>query len=337
LGGLFYYSRQKDAPVGRIIRGLRVKPVQYFRSLQAFELRPLELVTGTPPTTILATETPKERDVWIAHLVRLGGDTFDGDDLMPMDMFRERSATRSADARNSSSRHGTPMRRRSVTAEMLRDPVLERRPSIDPTKTCEVPEDPWMSLDVMSSASASRPLLSVPSSATKVRSSSQGFWAERDHSVLILDWDDTIFPTTWVREDCSLIWKLPLDSQLDASDSRAQLIKGLLANHLKKAEEFIETAMSVANVFIVTLARRPWVSTSITNFMPGFRRVMEKHQVKCIYAQEYFTDELRAEYDKDEFRSSEQLGEFWTRVKTSAISHELEHQQVQLEEYNVFW
>merc|ERR1719276_251671 len=86
------------------------------------------------------------------------------------------------------------------------------------------------------------------------RRSSQVSYAEKAHTALLLDWDDTIFPTTWVREDCGMNWKLSLDAQLDVGP-RKVLIEGLLAKLADAADQFVKQAVGGTNIFVVTLSR----------------------------------------------------------------------------------
>jgi hypothetical protein len=168
-----------------------------------------------------------------------------------------------------------------------------------------------------------------------VRRNSQCAFAEKAHTTLVLDWDDTIFPTTWIRQDCGMNWKLPLNTQLEPGP-RKTLIKGLLAKLLAKAREFFQEAATHANIFIVTLARRPWVEMSMQNFLPELGRIIEVLNLKVIYAQEY-VEQAESEYEREEFLSSEEVCAFWTRVKSRAIAQELDefHKQNNLSWKNV--
>jgi len=168
---------------------------------------------------------------------------------------------------------------------------------------------------------------SAPSAAPKaswkgVRRNSQQHFCDRTHTTLLLDWDDTIFPTTWVRNDCGMNWKLGIEEQLDPGP-RKTLIKELLAKLLEKVDVFFEEAACRATVFIVTLARRPWVDMSAANFLPGLARNLQKYNVKVIYAQEYMTDADIIDYQREEFLQGD-ARDFWTKVKCEAISRELD-------------
>merc|ERR1712048_814531 len=115
-----------------------------------------------------------------------------------------------------------------------------------------------------------------------VRRNSQQCFADKMHTTLLLDWDDTIFPTTWVKKDCEMCWKLSIDDQLERGSLRKKQIVELLEKHLEKAAIFLHEANCYANVFIVTLARKPWVEMSMDNFLPGLKRFVSNY--KIIYA-----------------------------------------------------
>eukprot|EP00416_Gambierdiscus_australes_P021112 CAMPEP_0171061762 /NCGR_PEP_ID=MMETSP0766_2-20121228/4648_1 /TAXON_ID=439317 /ORGANISM="Gambierdiscus australes, Strain CAWD 149" /LENGTH=436 /DNA_ID=CAMNT_0011517489 /DNA_START=3 /DNA_END=1313 /DNA_ORIENTATION=- len=156
-----------------------------------------------------------------------------------------------------------------------------------------------------------------------VRRNSQNLYAEKLHTYLLLDWDDTIFPTTWVRRDCGMNWRLSLDAQLEPGP-RMTLISTLLDKLLERAVEFFEEAVQHANIFIVTLARRPWVEVSLQNFLPKLGETLHKMNLKVIYAQEYVDENMAQELMQDTFQSMEESKCFWTRVKREAIARELE-------------
>jgi len=156
-----------------------------------------------------------------------------------------------------------------------------------------------------------------------VRRNSQSFYAEKNHTSLMLDWDDTIFPTTWVRRDCGMNWRMPLESQLRPGPRRT-VINTLLDRLLERAVEFLTEASMYANIFIVTLSRRPWVEMSLHNFLPKLATVLSTMQLKVIYAQEYVDEAMAQQYSREEFKSSEASKDFWTLVKAEAMARELD-------------
>jgi len=155
------------------------------------------------------------------------------------------------------------------------------------------------------------------------RRTSQDSFADQLHTTLILDWDDTIFPTTWIQNDCGLNWRVPIDEQV--AGQRRTFIKAQLSKLSAQLEVFFEKACASAQVVIVTLAKPPWVETVAKNFLPKvWTLVMEKYKLRVAYAQDGITEEMKREYAKDEFKSDEQVMSFWTRTKSAAIAKEIE-------------
>lgn len=159
--------------------------------------------------------------------------------------------------------------------------------------------------------------------ARSVRRNSQQSFAEKMHTTLVLDWDDTLFPTTWVREDCKLDWRFSLEDQVRPGP-RLDAIQALLEKHLIRIAEFFSEAAQLANIFIVTLARRPWVENSIDKFMPGLQSIIDKYDLKVIYAQECADPKEVMEYMQDGIKTPEEGQRFWTSVKGTAIAQELD-------------
>jgi len=71
--------------------------------------------------------------------------------------------------------------------------------------------------------------------------------------VIIFDWDDTLFPTSWMRSSAC--------SQGAAS--------GQLEDHARLVERTLRAAHEVAKVAIVTLAKRGWITNMAREFLPG--------------------------------------------------------------------
>jgi len=160
-------------------------------------------------------------------------------------------------------------------------------------------------------------------SGDSTRRNSQLVFAEKLHTTLILDWDDTIFPTTWVREE--LDWRFALDNQPGMRHGpRLDAISGYLSKHFVRAEEFLLDAARRANVFIVTLAKRPWVEMSIERFMPQLKAVLHEQKFKVIYAQESADQRaISRHFSKGSDHPDEDIA-FWSAIKGAAIAKELD-------------
>jgi len=155
-----------------------------------------------------------------------------------------------------------------------------------------------------------------------IRRDSRTLFSKKDHTVLVLDWDDTIFPTTFVRKDCGLDWRRSIAEQVLPGPGRTEL-EALFVRLTACMESFITAACSTASVCIVTLAKHPWVLTSCDNFLPAFRPLMEKFNIKIIYARDCMTDDMRREYGANTFKTSDQEADFWMRAKQTAMTREI--------------
>lgn len=156
-----------------------------------------------------------------------------------------------------------------------------------------------------------------------IRRNSQADFADRLQTVLILDWDDTLFPTTFVRKDCGLDWRLPIAEQVQPGPGRVQVEK-LLERLSQRVEAFVNLACSLAQVVIVTLASAPWVSTSSQNFMPGLCRVLEQQGIEVVYAREKISEKQRQEYAAQAFKTSADEANYWMRAKARAMEEAIQ-------------
>jgi len=163
----------------------------------------------------------------------------------------------------------------------------------------------------------------MSTSARSVRRDSQVGFAGKSNTVLVLDWDDTLFPTTYVRQDCRLDWRRTVEAQVMPGRCRDELMANL--DRLAcKVEAFVNLACSLAHVVIVTLAKRPWVITSAENFMPRLRKMVQNKNIEIVYAREHITEEMKRDYAKNEFKSNDQEVDFWMRAKANAMQEQFE-------------
>lgn len=149
------------------------------------------------------------------------------------------------------------------------------------------------------------------------RRNSQAFFADKAQTLLIFDWDDTLFPTTYVRDDLDLSWNKPLKDQSLTWAEKAEVGKKLdqCAAHVV---ELLKSACSFGKVVLVTLARAPWVSESCKNFYVSVGRLINQLKVPIVYAQEG----IQVDYNKSQMTSDEEIERFWSAVKGKAIARE---------------
>jgi len=145
------------------------------------------------------------------------------------------------------------------------------------------------------------------------------FWRP-DETIIIIDWDDTLFPTTWLEVDM----KMRVDKPLPNYQWR-----DLLRLPLKRAVELAKLCLSAAceyskHVVIVTLARPPWVETCMANFAPSLADCIRENEIPIVYARQYAACVRSDAYNKRSFSSAADESGYWTSVKAAAIGAECE-------------
>lgn len=113
-------------------------------------------------------------------------------------------------------------------------------------------------------------------------------------TLIIFDWDDTLFPSTWLRSEwkplCRLWFKTPLKQD---DNKRRKLMRkvGILASRV------LEKAKTLGEVVMITNAQRPWLTRSADLFMEDIVPSLTKPPVPVYYAMETMKE---LEYDEDE-------------------------------------
>jgi len=98
-------------------------------------------------------------------------------------------------------------------------------------------------------------------------------WRDRDETVIIFDWDDTLCPTT--------------------AGSGADL--ELLQRHAEVVERTLRAACALGHVEIVTMAARSWVESTTRSLVPGIGPVIEELDIPISYAREGVSARCRRE------------------------------------------
>lgn len=144
-----------------------------------------------------------------------------------------------------------------------------------------------------------------------------GAWQLPQETLIILDWDDTLCPTSFIQEDRRLEWKdvapcfttdpeMPLQAPpqrpQDSSDDEGSRspspapsapeeppppgprMADVLHRHAEVASAFLRAAAARGVVVIVTLAKPGWVEVSTRNFLPGLQDVMDELNIEVLYA-----------------------------------------------------
>jgi hypothetical protein len=170
----------------------------------------------------------------------------------------------------------------------------------------------------LAEASRSKVLSVFWGSGHKAARNSQTTFAEKDQTVVILDWDDTLFPSTFVRSDMKLNLSVPLRDQKLPGPVKKQVHDSLM-QCASNAEKLLRLCASYGKVVLVTLARAPWVTESCKHFYPGIGELLKQLEVNIVYAQEGVA------VDQSQVRgmSVQQAELFWGGIKGQAIAQEV--------------
>lgn len=149
------------------------------------------------------------------------------------------------------------------------------------------------------------------------RRNSQEFFATKFQTMIVLDWDDSLFPTSYLRDELRLSWmKAWKDQNLPAK--LKDEVASKLAICQTKVVDLLKQATDAGKVILVTLARKPWVLDSCRNFFPTVGQAITELNVPVIYAQ----DGAGVDYNKVHMSSNAELERFWSGMKARAIARE---------------
>jgi len=184
--------------------------------------------------------------------------------------------------------------------------------SNDCVEACSASSPSQLSKEKASSPSSS-------SSKGLFRRNSQITYADKAQTAIIFDWDDTLFPTSYLIDDLRLNHKKPLKEQRLPRDLYEEV-----AESLKELEMCVIDLLNLANgrakVILVTLARSPWVEDSCRAFFPSVGDLIKQLGIKAVYAQQG----VSIDYDKKKMMGDEEIERFYAEMKGKAISREVE-------------
>ncbi|CAE7772944.1 unnamed protein product [Symbiodinium pilosum] len=115
-------------------------------------------------------------------------------------------------------------------------------------------------------------------------------WRQPECTLIIVDWDDTIFPTSWLQKKgwfaqwvtSGKLGTFMVRDELDIPSNDLALMEELDTI----MEAFLESACELGQVSCVTLARRPWQERTMRTFLPKLSTAWDKHFVVVRYARE---------------------------------------------------
>jgi len=112
-----------------------------------------------------------------------------------------------------------------------------------------------------------------------VSTGSQSEYFKSEQTIILFDWDDTLCPSTWIRENrpvLSFFKPAPTDEKFQKPLRELQ----------KHVEDTLKLALKMGKVIIVTNAMEPWVTTSCKNFLPLLMPIVKN--IPVIYARSIY-------------------------------------------------
>merc|ERR1719329_1974413 len=112
-----------------------------------------------------------------------------------------------------------------------------------------------------------------------VSTGSQAEYFRPDQTIILFDWDDTLCPSNWIREN------RPVLSFFKPAPSDERFQRPLLELQ-KHVEATLRLSLKLGKVVIVTNAMDPWVETSCRNFLPQLLPLVQ--DIPVIYARSVY-------------------------------------------------
>eukprot|EP00928_Gymnodinium_smaydae_P096796 TRINITY_DN8620_c2_g1_i1.p1 TRINITY_DN8620_c2_g1~~TRINITY_DN8620_c2_g1_i1.p1 ORF type:complete len:405 (+),score=40.87 TRINITY_DN8620_c2_g1_i1:116-1216(+) len=111
-------------------------------------------------------------------------------------------------------------------------------------------------------------------------------WFRANETVVFLDFDDTLFPSTWLAQVVSIRPGCTPPS-IDALRDRNSAAVVDLARHEAAVISFLRAVTALAGeVVIVTLGTREWVESCMRSYMPELLAELSKLNIRLSYARE---------------------------------------------------
>lgn len=170
------------------------------------------------------------------------------------------------------------------------------------------------------SRSPSHPCSFPDSVSSRLTTGTQDEYAEPWQTIIFLDFDDTLFPTTWLHEK-GLLRNV---DRFEAPTDFATLAE------LERVDQAACDALAAASqlssrICIVTNAQAPWVLNSTQIFMPRLHSVLRGPSAPgIVYARDKLHQRRQAGFcTESAYRDNLELREFLTRAKTVAMKAEV--------------
>lgn len=137
----------------------------------------------------------------------------------------------------------------------------------------------------------------------------------------IFDWDDTLFPTTWLQQhglfSCEMALTFEQQVQLE---KMAQCVQSTL-----------QQATQMGKVVVITNAERGWIERSCTKFMPSLVECLRSIDIISARAEHEFSSRSPAEWKRlafeleiECFYDMSQAGEYRNIISVGDSQHEVD-------------
>jgi hypothetical protein len=215
---------------------------------------------------------------------------------------------------------------REELAEKAADPSVADEASSapdSPKSEAAVPAAPQARPSILGIQPTTLPMEVLAALEEKIltEQASKAFETSKERKTLIVfDWDDTLFPSTWLRSEWKPLCKLWFKTPLKQDDvKRRKLMKKVGA----LAYKVLEKAKTLGEVVMITNAQRPWLTRSADLFMSDVVPALQNPPVPVFYAMETMKE---LEYDEDEadFPLDEAWEMHYTEGKRRTMSQQVE-------------
>lgn len=139
-------------------------------------------------------------------------------------------------------------------------------------------------------------------------------------ALVVFDWDDTLFPTTFSLRDPRL---RPLFHKKPGAAGRAERIvehKAQLRALQAAAVNVLKVASQFGRVVIVTLAEEAWVRHASAMLMPALSRLLLENDVQVVSAQDFQAVTIEDVEDDDESPNSNQVRDLAALIECKAAA-----------------
>mmetsp|Transcript_14403 Transcript_14403/g.26753 ORF Transcript_14403/g.26753 Transcript_14403/m.26753 type:complete len:310 (-) Transcript_14403:109-1038(-) len=109
-------------------------------------------------------------------------------------------------------------------------------------------------------------------------------WAEPDETLIIFDWDDTLCPTSDMKE---------------TDEGHGGFERAELETHQAAVVCLLQAAAEIGKVRIVTMADITWIRMCIAELMPGLKNILDELQIPIVEARAARTPRLTREANAD--------------------------------------